>query len=370
MADKLENIFNECLDRISQGESIESCLRSYPKEAAQLEPLLRTAMGFSCRVSATRPRPEFKVQARAQLRFQAAQLDTTQAKQPQRTGFFTWQRAWAVALATVLICVLTGAGTVAASADALPDQPLYQVKLATEQVKVAFAVSDEKKAEVYSQLAETRAMEIAAMAQQGKTELVVDTTDRLANNLEKADSAIARLEEATAQAAASATTQPTATTTPMPTPSQAPTQPTPMPTPTPTSIPTSTPTSTTATGETAAPATTQTTPSAVKTPEPSKAEATKARKVEQLNQEIAKHNERSLAALEKALDQAPSQAKPALQRAIQTVSEKSSRKPAHKPSTEGQNQVPSATTSNQTQPQDPTPIQDQTHKPGLTQSHR
>lgn len=363
MADKLENIFNECLDRISQGESIESCLSSYPKEAAQLEPLLRTAMGFSWRVSAIRPRPEFKVQTRAQLRFQAVQLDTIQAKQPQHTGFFTWQRAWAVALTTVLICVLTGAGTVAASADALPDQPLYQVKLAAEQVKVAFAVSDEKKAEVYSQLAETRAMEIAAMAQQGKTELVVATTDRLANNLEKADSAIARLEEATAQAAASATTQPTAPTTPMPTPTQAPTQPTPMPTSTPT------PTPTTAAGETAAPPTTQTTPSAVNAP-PSKVKTAEARKVEQLNQEIAKNNEKSLAALEKALDQAPSQAKPALQRAIQTISEKGSRKPANQPSTEGQNQVPSPTTSNQTQPQNLPPIQDQTHKPGLTQSHR
>lgn len=365
MADKLENIFDECLDRISRGESIESCLHSYPQEAAYLEPLLRTAMGFSWRASAIQPRPQFKAQARAQIRFQAAQLYATQVRQPQRTGLFTWQRAWAVALTAIVVLVLTAASTVAASAEALPDQPLYPVKLATEQVKVAFAVSDEKKAEVYSQLAETRAMEIATLAQQGKTEQIVATTDRLANNLEKADIAIARVERAAAQASP----QPTATT--------GGTAATPAP-----------PQPTTATGET------QTAPSAVKAAEPSKAEATRVKKIEQLNQAMVKHNERSLAVLQKALDQAPPQAKPALQRAIQTVSEKGIRKPPYKSSTEGQNQeqeqeqeqeqnqnqgtvhkpdqsqnqVPGQTTSNQTQSQNPAQVQDQTQNQGTTQN--
>ena len=63
MAKKLENIFNECLERILQGESLESCLASYPKEAAQLEPLLRTALGFSWRASSVQARPEFKARA-------------------------------------------------------------------------------------------------------------------------------------------------------------------------------------------------------------------------------------------------------------------------------------------------------------------
>ena len=191
MAKNLENIFNECLERMFQGESIDSCLGSYPEEAAELEPLLRTAMGFSWRASSLQPRPEFKAQTR--LRLQGAQTYATQPRQPQRHGFLAWQRGWAFALTAALIVLLSGTGTVAASSNALPDETLYPVKLATEQVKVAFTFSDAGKAELHSQLAEDRAMEIAAMAHKGKSEQVVVTTERLAKHLEKANSAIMKV---------------------------------------------------------------------------------------------------------------------------------------------------------------------------------
>jgi hypothetical protein len=38
-----EKILDECLDRVNRGESIETCLKDYPEQANELEPLLRAA---------------------------------------------------------------------------------------------------------------------------------------------------------------------------------------------------------------------------------------------------------------------------------------------------------------------------------------
>ena len=40
---ELENILDECLERLVKGETVEQCLQRYPEQAAQLELLLRTA---------------------------------------------------------------------------------------------------------------------------------------------------------------------------------------------------------------------------------------------------------------------------------------------------------------------------------------
>jgi hypothetical protein len=326
MSDKLESIFNECLERISQGESIESCLWSYPQEAAQLEPLLRTALGFSWRASAIQPTPEFKARARAGMRYQAAQLGTTQVQQPKHSGSFSWQRGWAVALTAILIFVFSGVGTAAASSNALPDDPLYPVKLATEELKLAFTVSEEKKAEIHAQLAETRATEIATMTSQGKTEQVVATTNRLVQEREKADIAIARVELATTVK----TPQPTATTgaassnATLPTPASAPTTPTP---------------AATTEGDT------------VKTTQ----DTDNARKVERLNKAVVTSTSRSLDALKKALEQAPQKSQPALQQAIQTLTDKEVKRLPHKPNTSNRN-IEQEQEHNQNQIQNPSQI--------------
>ena len=80
MSKKLEEIFDECLERLQQGDSIENCLMQYPEVAAELEILLRTAVNVNWRSSLVRPRPEFKAYARAQ--FIGMQHAAAQKKQP------------------------------------------------------------------------------------------------------------------------------------------------------------------------------------------------------------------------------------------------------------------------------------------------
>ena len=175
---KFEDILNECLERLFvKGETVEECLGAYPELESELEPLLRTAM-IAKGASVVTPRPEFK--ARARYQFQSALKGL-----PQKRGFslFGWHSRWATALVSVLVVVLLGSSTVAAASGSMPDGALYPVKLATEEVWLAFTFSDEAKARVYAALADRRVEEIIDVANKGKTEEVEQTVELLSAHL-------------------------------------------------------------------------------------------------------------------------------------------------------------------------------------------
>jgi hypothetical protein len=192
VAKNLEQIFEECLERVLQGETIESCLMRYPNEAAGLEPLLRTALGVTNRAAALKPDPEFK--ARAGMQLQGALYAAAQPKPQEKQKGFNWQRSWAFALSAVVLLLFSGVGTAFASTNALPDQPLYGAKLAKEQVQLAFTFSEEKKAALHADFAEQRAQEMEAMVEVGKTDYVILTAAKLDSQMEQAESAIKKLE--------------------------------------------------------------------------------------------------------------------------------------------------------------------------------
>lgn len=175
---EIENILDECLERLINGETIEACLTGHPEYATELEPLLRTAEDAR-KAAAIKPRAEFR--DRAAYEFQAA----IREMEPQRSpGFFGWFPRWATVVAAVVVVVLlAGTGTVAASANSLPDEPLYQVKLATEAVRLAFTPSALGKAELYAKFADKRVEEIIRMADKGKVKQVEKATERMNNQL-------------------------------------------------------------------------------------------------------------------------------------------------------------------------------------------
>jgi hypothetical protein len=179
---EFDDILNECIERVLKGESVEACLGAFPEHAAELEPLLRTAVETR-KAAAILPRPEFRQQAGYE--FQAAIRDLG----PPQRGFFRWQMRWVAVVSIVIVILLAGSGTVAASANSLPDQPLYRVKLATEEVRLALTPSALGKAELYTGYADIRVNEIIKMADKGDVAQVVKTTERMNDHL----TAIAKL---------------------------------------------------------------------------------------------------------------------------------------------------------------------------------
>jgi len=224
---RFDNILNECLERLLGGETIEQCLQSYPEQAAELEPLLRTALAAK-QASTIQPRAEFK--ARARYQFQSA-LQEMESQRSRR--FFGWQSAWATAVTVILILLLVGGGTVAAAGNSMPDEALYPVKLATEQVRLTLTPSALGKAQLYARLADKRVAEIVYMASKGDPQRVEMVAQRLDTHLVKiatlaaAPREKARVMLAPAPAAARAGEDakilaPTPTPTPAPTPAPAP----------------------------------------------------------------------------------------------------------------------------------------------------
>lgn len=209
MPHKIEEAFNDCFERLSAGESLDSCLKDYAEYAFELDLMLRTTYDVKRRAYPIQPRPEFKYWAK--VRLQGVQDYVSRQPVQYKSASFNWRRTMAISMAAMLVFVIASSGTVAASSEALPDEPLYGVKLAVEQAQVNFAQSDVEKAEVYARLAEKRAGEIVAMARQGKTDKMATTTTRMDYQLAQAEHFISKYEEAnsdTSGEASAATTVP------------------------------------------------------------------------------------------------------------------------------------------------------------------
>lgn len=183
MAERFENILDECLERLRQGESLEQCLARYPERAAELDPLLRVAMASQKASSAVEPRPEFKTRTRYEIQSQLHEKERkTEPKKPSLVG---WMPRWVVVAASVvLIFLLAGTGTVAASSTSMPDDTLYPVKLATERVQLRLSRGDIRKARVNVRLADRRVKEILYLAKKGDSRRLDRALLRLAGHME------------------------------------------------------------------------------------------------------------------------------------------------------------------------------------------
>ncbi|MFA5399557.1 MAG: DUF5667 domain-containing protein [Dehalococcoidia bacterium] len=320
MAIRIEEAFNDCFDRLTIGESLDSCLRRYPEYSAELDMMLRMAYDVKRRAYPIQPRPEFKYWSR--VRLQGVQDYMSRHAVPQKSGSFSFRRNLAISMAGLLVLVIASSGTAAASNNALPDQPLYGVKMAVEQAQVSLATSDIDRAEIYAKLAEKRAQEIEALARQGKAEYLVSTSAKMDYQLEQAETYIGRfqaantvspaptMEATTAAAPADETSGQPAQTDP-----RSATQVRPYAIPG-TDKPQVPPAGTSATDTTDRPNWIGDGKTTVKQPVPaSRALANVSKAKTALNSSTAK----SLATLQDALDKAPESAKPAIIQAIERV---------------------------------------------------
>lgn len=164
------SVLDECLDSVRQGESVESCLERYPKHAERLKPLL----ALSTRVQQVPPvqaRPWAQATAWDQVRLRAAELRAGKRSRgigSTNSSAGMWLRPLAVVTALMLAIFAGGGATALASQGALPDSPLYRVKLLTEDVHLWFVFDDSHKAEILLDQSDQRMDEILTMARKGK----------------------------------------------------------------------------------------------------------------------------------------------------------------------------------------------------------
>ncbi|MBF0504734.1 MAG: hypothetical protein HQL14_06485 [Candidatus Omnitrophica bacterium] len=155
----IEDIFDECCEKMLGGMSLEDVIRQYPNHAKELKELLSVAkmMNDTPPVEVS----EHKVMScliKVGEEIQRQKENTFSARL-SRLFFFPsvfWARGFAVVLAIFFISW----GTINVSASSVPGDPLYLVKLLTEKVKYFMTVNPEGQMELKIVFSERRSKEL------------------------------------------------------------------------------------------------------------------------------------------------------------------------------------------------------------------
>ena len=117
VAKKFKDIFNDCVDAMLQGESLEDCLLRYPEHVEELEPLLRIVADTREVSHTIEPRPDFKAQLRYQTQSRIAEKNSRAKDRYMTVG---WLPRWATMTVISILMLVFAAGSVyAVSADTL-----------------------------------------------------------------------------------------------------------------------------------------------------------------------------------------------------------------------------------------------------------
>ncbi|MBS3749976.1 MAG: hypothetical protein KGY39_00545 [Anaerolineales bacterium] len=182
-----------CLERIKEGESVESCLSSFPEHAKRLAPLLNAA-SFSMDIKTPQPDPKAKSQGRERVIAASERLRkrsnsvTDETKSPLlryarrminsvRAYFVPKEKpnmklTYRIAIYAVITMVLGSFFSVNASAESLPGDPLYSMKRSWENAQLALTLNENAREKLETQFNVKRINEIQALLSQGSAEKV------------------------------------------------------------------------------------------------------------------------------------------------------------------------------------------------------
>lgn len=162
-----QSILDECVNAVQYGETVESCLARYPRQAQRLKPLLTLAERVR-RTPPAQPRPWAQTTAWSAVRARAAELRAGKRRAASIHVSFGWLKPVALVFAFVLALGAAGGAAAFASQDALPNDTLYPVKLFTEDARVWFTFDDSSKADLLLDQSDERMKEIAALISHGE----------------------------------------------------------------------------------------------------------------------------------------------------------------------------------------------------------
>lgn len=165
---QFDSILDDCIEALQRGHaSIQDCLDRYPEHAEALKSELQIVI-LTMRLK-TPTMPQDSVDAlEARL---LKQFNKTVPQQPAnmlRPSF--WQSLNRAAAAVIIVCLLligASGGVVYASADDMPDEPLYDIKRAWERIIIALASLIGQLDDVWLQLAQTRLEELLYLEANG-----------------------------------------------------------------------------------------------------------------------------------------------------------------------------------------------------------
>jgi len=166
----LSSVLDECISQLQKGATLEQVLSQHPEHASELRPLLETsAWMHAARNNIQIPRD---AQARSRMSF------ISQAYQPKRrpSMFPLLPLRLAATLTIVMVLIIAALlGTSLVSAEALPGDALYPVKLALEQFQLNLASSPVQRLQLQQDFDERRVDEVDKLKDSGRQTTVTFT---------------------------------------------------------------------------------------------------------------------------------------------------------------------------------------------------
>ncbi len=182
---------NDCVERITKGESVQACLNRYPEHADALRPLLDVSVSTIRAAESVQPDPSAR--QRNFQRFSQAVSEAGRRKrertpwwQPWKSGRFAPLARPALVGFMAVVIMLTGVGaTTAAASNSVPGEPLYWVKTTRENVEGRLPRSDESRANYEAKLAQARGDEVNKLIQNGEFSEADKTMVRMTIHLKR-----------------------------------------------------------------------------------------------------------------------------------------------------------------------------------------
>ena len=182
---------NDCVERLTRGESIQDCLNRYPMYADELRPLLEVSV--STIRAAEELQSDLSAKQRNFQRFSQAISEAAGRKQERTPWWQPWKSRRIAPLARPVLVgfmaiaiMLTGVGaTTAAASNSVPGEPLYWVKTTKESVESRIHRSDESRAHYEAKLAQVRGDEINKLIQRGEFTMANSAMSRMTIHLRR-----------------------------------------------------------------------------------------------------------------------------------------------------------------------------------------
>ena len=166
-----------CLEALERRElTFEQYLARHPDQQAALTELVPVALRLRA-VPRVRPSPDFRADARARL---IAQLPPRHLTGTRRAGRLMPM------LAVLAVLIVLGSSIIAASAQSLPNDPLYPVKITIEHVRLALSSDQLTRGELSLGFAGERLSEVQRLIDQGRGDDAADTLDAFARQIQSA----------------------------------------------------------------------------------------------------------------------------------------------------------------------------------------
>ena len=193
-------IIDDCIQRVVSGqETLEDVVSRYPGHADELRLAVEAALWLHRRQQAVAARPGYVSASRKRL---VEQISRQHPAAPAQKRWFAWLRPatfrWALTTLTVLFVLATFWSGAQAMARSLPGDPLYNWKLAVEDLQLVLTRDPVAKAQLRIGLAEQQFDDIQTLMAQGRYEDVPATLDAYQQNLTAVEQLIAGLPEGSA----------------------------------------------------------------------------------------------------------------------------------------------------------------------------